>query len=109
MNPFEKALSTKTENSSFETEVREWLKMGSELKQSYVANLLGKLEVGTRIVIASKTPNSTMELAIHLDEEGFNFIKACRDKQTSKFVVYRKGKNKLTLVRKGIRFLVTSI
>lgn len=109
MNPFEKALSTKTENSSFETEVREWLKMGSELKQSYVADLLSKLEVGTRLVVASTTPKATMESSIHLDEEGFNFIKACRDKQTSKFVIYRKGKNKLTLVREGIRFVVTSI
>lgn len=110
MNPFKEALSTQTSNSAFETELSEWVKMGSELKQTYVASLLEILEDGTRVQVSSSSSGVLVEVSTTLtSDERLDFSKLCRNRETTKFIVRRKGKNKFTLVREGVRFVVTSI
>lgn len=98
-------LMTKAANLRFEQDVEEWLRMGDDVRPTYVVMLLGLLEPETWISIT----DDKVTIAYHLSGLVPDFNKVIKDRNTTKVVVNRKGKNKLTLVRKNSRYYVTSI
>lgn len=109
MKTFKEALSTSADNKAFEQEVLEWLRMGSELRRSYVANLLSLLSEDTRVTVVSEENGVRVDVSMSLALEEVDFESLCRKKTTVGFKVYRKGRDKLTLERLGNRFVVTSL
>ncbi len=104
-------LTTTAENEKFEQEVDDRIRMNAEFRANYVAELLELLEPETWISITTKCNDKvSAEMAWNLSSPTIpNFEKCCRDRDTVKIIIHRKGKNKLTFLREGPRYIVTSI
>lgn len=109
-----KPLMTTVENLKLETEISEWLRMGSELRVGYIAGLMTKLEACTYVTVTtvvevSKKLEATKAYWTDQRENYDEWEKKLKNRNTMKVVIHRKGRNKLTLVRQGSRFVVNSI
>lgn len=104
---------TTATNVALENEVREYLRIGDEIRQDYLIKILDILEPGTNISFTHITEVSRGLTATHAmwTKEGteYDWYDKVKSRNMVKVVIDRKGRNSLSFSRDGRRFKVTGI
>lgn len=100
-------------NAALENEVREYLRLGDEIRQDYLIKILEILEPGTyitftNVVEVSKGLTAVNSLWIKEGVE-YDWYDKVKSRNTVKVSIDRKGRNSLSFSRDNRRFKVTGM